>query len=89
MTRDMERNPLLDATHCSNFLDALVDAVKITDIEQVVVFSERLVSLNNLHRNIHQLDLEMYTCLLTLRNYPRSTINLADVVLRQVLDVNE
>ena len=89
MTRDMERNPLLDATHCSNFLDALVDAVKVANIEQMATLSERLVSFNNLHRNIHQLDLEMYTCLLTLRNYPRSAINLADVVLRQVIDVNE
>ena len=89
MTGHMERNPLLDATHCSNFLDALVNAVKITDIEQVVVFSERLVSLNNLHGNIHQLDLERYACLLTLGHYPRSTVYHADVIFRQVLDVDE
>lgn len=80
---------LLYTTHCSNFLDALVNAVKITDIEQVVVFSERLVSLNNLHGNIHQLDLERYACLLTLGHYPRSTVYHADVIFRQVLDVDE
>ena len=80
---------LLYTTYCSNFLDALVNAVKITDIEQVVVFSERLVSLNNLHGNIHQLDLERYACLLTFGHYPRSTVYHADVIFRQVLDVDE
>ena len=89
MTGHMERNPLLDATHYSYFFDALVNAVKITDIEQVVVFSERFVSLNNLHRNIHQLDLKRHACLLTLGHYPRSTVYHADVIFRQVLDVDE
>ena len=80
---------LLDATHCSNFLDALVDVAKIADIEYVASFSERLVSLNNLHGNIHQLDLKRYTSLLTLGHNPRSTVYHADVIFRQVLDVDE
>ena len=83
------RDSFLDATHCSHFLDALVDSVKSADIEQVAVLSQWLVSLNNLHRNIHQLDLKRYACLLTLGNYPRSTVYHTDVVLRQVLCVNE
>ena len=83
------RDSFLDATHCSHFLDALVDSVKSADIEQVAVLSQWLVSLNNLHRNIHQLDLKRHACLLTLGNYPRSTVYHTDVVLRQVLCVNE
>ena len=39
--------------------------------------------------NIHQLDLERYACLLTLGHYPRSTVYHADVIFRQVLDVDE
>ena len=89
MTGHMERNPLLDATHYSYFFDALVDAVKITNVEQVVALSERFVSLNNLHGNIHQLDLKRHACLLTFGHNPRSTVYHADIVLSQVLDVNE
>ena len=85
----MKRDTLLDATHCSNFLYALVDAVKVADIEQVTSFSESLVSPNSLHGNIHQLDLERNACLLTLGNNPRSTVYHADVIFRQVFDVDE
>ena len=85
----MKRDTLLDATHCSNFLYALVDAVKVADIEQVTSFSESLVSPNNLHGNVHQLDLERNACLLTLGNNPRSTVYHADVIFRQVFDVDE
>ena len=55
----------------------------------MVVFSERLVSLNNQHGNIHQLDLERHTCLLTFGNNPRSIVYYADVIFRQILDVDE
>ena len=37
-----------------------------TDIEKGIAYSVWLISLDNLHRNIHQLDLERYTCLLSL-----------------------
>ena len=74
MTCGVKRDSLLDVTHYGNFLDALVDTVKIVDIEQVVALSERFVSLNNLHGNVHQLDLERHTCLLSLGNNPRSTV---------------
>ena len=41
------RDSLLDATHCSHFLDALVDGVKPADTEQVAVLSQWLIVLNN------------------------------------------
>ena len=80
---------LLYTTHCSNFLDALVDAVKVANVEQVITLSERFVSLNYLHGNIHQLDLERHTCLLTLGHNPRRTVYHADVVLCKILDVDK
>ena len=67
----MKRDTLFDTTHYRYFLDAFVDAVKIADVEQMTALSERFVSLNNLHGNIHQLDLERYACLLTLGHYPK------------------
>ena len=89
MAGDMKRNSFLDATHYRYFFDALVDAVKVANVEQVIAVSERFVSLNYLHRNIQQLDLERYACLLTLGHYPRSTVYHGDVIFRQVLDVDE
>ena len=79
------RDSLLDTTHCSHFLDALVDGVKPADIEQVAVLSQWLISLYNLHRNIHQLDLKRYACLLTLGNYPRIQAIVTDELLGKLI----
>lgn len=67
----MERSSLLDTAYLGNLLDASVYHIVATNIEKVVAYSVWFVSFDNLHRNIHQLDLERYSCLLSLRHYPR------------------
>ena len=63
--------------------------VKRADIEQPLVSPERFMPLDNLHRDVHQLDLERYARLLAFRHNPRCTIHFNDVVGGQVLDVRE
>ena len=70
-------------------LDALVHHVKRTDIEKPLVSPERLVTLDYLHGDVHQLDLERYTRLLAFRDNPRCAVQLYDVVGGQVFDVRE
>ena len=66
MPTQMERSSLLNTAHFGYLLDALVYSVVAADVEKIVAYSVWLVSLDNLHRNIHQFDLERDTCLLSL-----------------------
>lgn len=61
----------------------------VDKIEQPFVSLERFMPLDNLHQDVHQLDLERYACLLAFRHNPRYTIHFNDVVGSQVLDVRE
>ena len=63
MSQAMERSSLLNTAHFSNLFYAFVYSVVATDVEKGIAYSVWLISLDNLHRNIHQLDLERYACL--------------------------
>ena len=66
MPTQVERSSLLNTAHFGYLLDAFVYSVVATDVEKIVTYSVWRVSLDNLHRNIHQFDLERDTCLLSL-----------------------
>ena len=69
-------------------LDAFVHRVKRADVEQPFVCSERLVTSDNLHGDVHQFDLEQYARFLAFRYNPRRTVHFHDVVGAQVLCLN-
>ena len=75
--------------HNLHLFYAFVYSVVATNIEKIVAYSVWLVSFDNLYRNIHQLDLEWYTCIFSFRYNPKRVTQHCDMFRCQVLDVYE